>query len=133
MYTWRMSGVPACQWKLGLELRTVVGLDHVHAEREASHHLVEKVDRRALIARIEHLQDADPRAVIDRRELIQALPRAGIRSRELHIDLQAMPRLAASRSAASASRAAGVSDSPGKRFIPCLPRMRCTETGATDT
>ena len=62
----------------GTGIRPVVGLDHVHAEREESHDVVEKADPARGDAGVE-LQDADPCAVIDRRELIQSLPRCGDR------------------------------------------------------
>src|SRR4030095_1473560 len=41
--------------KLGLKLRTVIGLHDVDAERQASKHLVDEQDGRALIARIVNL------------------------------------------------------------------------------
>src|SRR5215208_5350973 len=79
--------------KLRLELGAMISLDDVDAEREPAHDFVEKASGRPLVARVEHLQDADPRAVIDRRELIQPLASAGDSLEELHVHLQAMAGL----------------------------------------
>ena len=46
-----------------------------------------------LVARVEDLEHADARAVVDGRELVEALPAARNALEELHIHLQAMPRL----------------------------------------
>jgi hypothetical protein len=38
--------------ELGLKLGTVVGLHHVHAERQSAQHLVDEDNGRTLVARI---------------------------------------------------------------------------------
>jgi len=57
--------------KLGLKRRAVVGLHHVNAERQPANHFANEEDRGALVARIEDLQDANPGAIVDRRELME--------------------------------------------------------------
>src|SRR5262245_21918521 len=61
--------------KLRLKLATVVGLHDVHAEWESAEDLVDEQLGRALVARVVHFQDADPGAIVDGRELIEASPR----------------------------------------------------------
>jgi hypothetical protein len=63
--------------KLGLELGPIVGLDDVHTKRQPAYDLVDELNRRSLVAGVVYLQHANPRAVINRRELVQSLPRAG--------------------------------------------------------
>src|SRR5580700_2407736 len=58
--------------KRRLELGAVVRLYDVHPEREPTDHFVDELRGRALIAGVVDLEDADPRAVINRCELIQA-------------------------------------------------------------
>ena len=79
--------------KARLELRAVVGLDDETRNGRRRQHLVDEADRRALVAGIVDLEHADARAVIDRRELVEPLPRAGDPLEELHIHLQPMARL----------------------------------------
>src|SRR5688572_17014919 len=77
--------------ELRLEFCAVVGLHDMHAKWQSPKHLVDELDRGALVARIEDLQDSNPRAIVDRRELKQPPARAGNPLEELHVDLQAMP------------------------------------------
>ena len=57
--------------KLGLKFGAVVCLNHEDAEWQAASHVVDELDGRSLVARIVDLQDSNPRAIIDRGELIQ--------------------------------------------------------------
>jgi len=79
--------------KLGLELGPIVGLDDVHTKRQPAYDLVDELNRRSLVAGVVYLQHANPRAVINRRELVQSLPRAGDALEQLDVHLQAMTRL----------------------------------------
>src|SRR5262245_8306848 len=79
--------------KARLELGTVVGLDNQHSKWQTSQYLVDEADRRALVARVVDLQHAEPRAVIDRRELIEPLLGARNPLEELDVHRQTMPRL----------------------------------------
>ena len=88
-----MSSVSRCQWKLGLELGAVVGLHDVHAERQPPQDVVDEADRRALVAGVVDLEHANARAVVDGRELIEALSGARDPLEELHVHLQAVARL----------------------------------------
>jgi hypothetical protein len=56
-----------------LELRTVVRLDHLDTERELLQHVVDELDRGALVQPVVDPQDADPGAIVDRRELVVLL------------------------------------------------------------
>jgi hypothetical protein len=78
--------------KLRLELGAVIGLNDVDAERQSAHHLVNELDRRALIARVEDLEDPDPRAIVNRGELKQPSACPGDALEELDVYLQAVPR-----------------------------------------
>jgi hypothetical protein len=49
-------GVPV---KLGLEFGAVIRLKHVDAKRQPTYDFVQEADRCSLVARVEHLQDAD--------------------------------------------------------------------------
>jgi hypothetical protein len=79
--------------KVGLELGTVVGLDHVNAKRQALEDVVNEADGSRLVTRVEDLQHADAGAVIDGRELVEAPPTPGNALEKLHIHLQAMAGL----------------------------------------
>jgi hypothetical protein len=59
----------------------------VHTKRLAAQNLIEESDRRALIARVVNLQDAEPGAVVNRRELVEPFTGAGNALEELHIHL----------------------------------------------
>jgi len=65
----------------------------VHAERQSAQHLVDENDGRTLIARIMDLQDSNPGAIIDRRELIEPTSRPRDSLQELYVDLQAVTGL----------------------------------------
>lgn len=55
-------------------------------------HLVDEPDRRALVAGVIDLQDANARAIIDGRELVEPLSGAGDPLEELHVELQPVSR-----------------------------------------
>src|SRR5205823_6754022 len=63
------------------------------AERQALKHLVDKLDGRALGARVKHLQDANSGAIVDGRELIQPSSRARDALEKLDVQLQPVARL----------------------------------------
>ena len=71
----------------GLKLGAVVGLDAHHAERQLLEHVVDELDRRFLVQTLIDAQDPQPRAVVDRRELV--VPASGSLERldELHVEL----------------------------------------------
>ena len=79
--------------ELRLEFGAVVSLHDVDAERQPAHDVVDKLHRRTLIARVVDFQDADPSAIVNGRELIQAAPRAGDSLEKFDVDLQAMAGL----------------------------------------
>ena len=76
-----------------MELCAIVRLQREDPERESLSNLVQEADCRALITPIVDLQDSNTSAVVDRRELIEpfSCPRNPLQ--ELHIHLQAVPRL----------------------------------------
>lgn len=76
-----------------LELGSVVRLNDLNAEWQAARDVVCEADGSRLVARVIDLQDANPRAVVDRGELVE--PLAGSRNalEELHIELQTVPGL----------------------------------------
>src|SRR6478672_11154781 len=76
-----------------LKLGAVVRLHGAHAKWEPSPDVVNEANRGALIARIKDLQDANPRAVIDRGELVEPFTRARETLQELHVHLHAQPGL----------------------------------------
>ena len=76
-----------------LELGAVVRLKREDPEWEAFADLVQEADRRALIAGVVDLENAYTRAVVNRGELIQPFPRSWDALKELHVHLQAVPRL----------------------------------------
>lgn len=78
--------------ELRLKFGPVVGLHDVDAKRQAPTHFVDEADRGALVARVVDLQDPNPRAIINGRELIQSLARARNPLEELHIQLESMAR-----------------------------------------
>ena len=55
--------------ELRLEFCAVVGLYVMHAKWQKPQHLVDKLDGRALVARVEDLEDSNPRAIVNGREL----------------------------------------------------------------
>ena len=63
--------------ELGLEFGAVVGLHDVDAEWQAAEDFVDEQPGRALIAGIVDLEDANPRAIVDGGELVQALMSPG--------------------------------------------------------
>jgi hypothetical protein len=73
--------------ELRLEFGAVVGLHHVHAKRQPADDLVDELHGRALVARVDDLQDANPRAIVNGRELIQPSPRPRDALQELHVRL----------------------------------------------
>jgi hypothetical protein len=58
--------------ELRLEFCAVVGLHDMHAKRQTPEYLVDKLDGRALVARVEDLEDSNPRAIVNGRELKQS-------------------------------------------------------------
>ena len=76
-----------------LKFGTIVGLHDMDAKRQPPQHVVHEINRRGLIARVVDLEDANPRAVVDRGELIEPLPCARNALEKLYVHLQAMPRL----------------------------------------
>src|SRR6478735_12597955 len=79
--------------KLRLKLGAIVGLHDVNTERQPLQDSVDEADGRALITRIVDLEDANARAIIDGRELVQALARAGNALEELDVHLEPVARL----------------------------------------
>src|SRR5215831_3605358 len=79
--------------EVGLELGAVIRLHDLDAKWQPAAHLVDEPNRRALIAGVIDLEYADPRAVVDGRELIQPRARARDALEEFHVNLQPMPRL----------------------------------------
>src|SRR4249919_1575657 len=77
--------------ELRLELGAVVCLNHLDLERELLEHVVDELNRGLLVEPVVDPQHPDPRAVIDRGELVVLLPRALQRSDELHVDLDPVP------------------------------------------
>ena len=77
--------------ELRLEFCAIVGLDHVHPKWQPPEDFVDELNRGALGAGVEHLENANPRAVINGRELKQPSPSAGDPLEELHVNLKAMP------------------------------------------
>lgn len=76
-----------------LELGAIVRLDDQDAERKPPDNLVHEADGGGLAAAIVDLEHPDTGAVVDSRELIQALAGACDPLQELHIQLQPMSRL----------------------------------------
>jgi hypothetical protein len=77
--------------ELRLEFCAVVGLHDMHPKWQTPQHLVDELDGRALVARVEDLEDPNPRAIVNGCELKQSPACAGNPLEELHVDLQAMP------------------------------------------
>ena len=50
----------------GLKFRAVIRLHDAHAEGQPAQNLIDKRDRRRLIARVIHLEDPNARAIVDR-------------------------------------------------------------------
>jgi hypothetical protein len=72
----------------------VVGLHDVNAKRQAlPPHVVNEPHRRALVAGIVNLEDANASAVVNRRELAQPFVRARDPLEELHVQLRQSHRL----------------------------------------
>ena len=90
-----MPDVPLLQVpvEVGLELCSIVRLDCQHSEGQSTNHFIYETDGRLLIADIVDLQHSDARAVIDRRELVQAFLGQSDSFEEFHVDLQTMARL----------------------------------------
>ena len=63
--------------ELRLELRAIVGLEDVDAEREPLPHLVKELDGGPLVASVEDFEHSDSGAIVDGGELIEALLRQG--------------------------------------------------------
>jgi hypothetical protein len=79
--------------ELRAELGAVVRLHELDAERQAANDLVGEVDRRRLVARVVNLEHPNARAVIDGRELVEALLRPGDALEELYVHLQTVTGL----------------------------------------
>ena len=79
--------------ELGLEFGAIVGLHDLDAKRQPASHLVDEPDGRSLIAGVIDLEHTDPGAVVDGRELVEALLRSRDALEELHVHLQAVTRL----------------------------------------
>src|SRR5262245_42753533 len=62
----------------------------MHAKWQTPQHFVDELDRDALVAGIEDLEDPDPRAIVNRRELKQSSACARDPLEELHVYLKAM-------------------------------------------
>jgi hypothetical protein len=71
--------------ELGLKLGAIVRLDGENPEWQAPEDLVDELDGCALIAGIVHLEDPTARAIVDGRELIEALVRAWNALEKLHV------------------------------------------------
>ena len=78
--------------EMGLKFGAIVGLDDMYAKWQSPEHFVDELNGRALVAHIEDLQDPDPRAVVNGRELKQSSACAGNPLEELDVHLQTMPR-----------------------------------------
>src|SRR5688572_26823565 len=77
--------------ELRLEFCAVVGLHDMDAKWQTPQHLVDELDGGALVARVEDLEDPNPRAIVNGGELEQSPARAGNPLEELHVYLQPMP------------------------------------------
>ncbi len=77
----------------GLELRAVVGLDHLHPEGQLLEHVVDELDGGLLVEVVVDTQHSEPGAVVDRSELVVLPARAPDRRHELHVDLDPMTGL----------------------------------------
>jgi hypothetical protein len=78
--------------ELRLKLRAIVGLNDVNAKREAAPDFVDEANGGALVTRVVHLEDTNPRAIVDGGELIEPRPRLGDALEELDVQLQPVPR-----------------------------------------
>ena len=79
--------------ELRLKFCSVVGLHHVHTEWEASEDFVGEWHRRALVARVIDLENANARAIVDRGELVETLPGARDALQKFHVHLEAVTGL----------------------------------------
>ena len=77
--------------ELRLEFCAVVGLHDMYAKWQTAQYLVDELDGSALGAGVEDLEDSNPRAIVNRRELEQSPAGTWNSLKELHIYLQAMP------------------------------------------
>src|SRR6266851_7096432 len=77
----------------GLEFGAIVCLNHADPERQAAPDFGNELDGRSLIAGVVDLEDPDPRAIVNRRELIEAGPGPWDPLEKLHVELQPMAGL----------------------------------------
>ncbi len=70
-----------------LELCAIIGLQDENLEWQPISNLIQESDGRALVAGVVDLQDADTRAVIDSRELVEpfASPRDALEELDVHL------------------------------------------------
>jgi len=68
-------------------VRDLDDLDEFRMKRKPREHIIDKLNRRLLIALVINLQYTQPRTVIDRRILIVPPSRSGDSLKELHVDL----------------------------------------------
>jgi len=71
----------------GIGTRRRVRLDDLDAKGQSPQDFIDELDGRALVASIVDLQEANPRAIVDRSELIQTLAGARDAFQEFHVDL----------------------------------------------
>ena len=83
-----MSKPSTWAWKPRLEFGAIVRLNHTDAERQAAADFVDELDGRPLIAGVIDLEDPDPRAIVNRRELIEASSSPRDLLEKLHVQLQ---------------------------------------------
>src|SRR6185503_6615408 len=76
-----------------LEFGAIVRLNYTDAERQAAPDFVDELDGRPLIAGVVDLEDPEPRAIVNRRELIEASPSPWDPLEKLHVQLQPVARL----------------------------------------
>ena len=76
-----------------LEFGAIVRLNYTDAERQAAPDFVDELDGRPLIAGVVDLEDPEPRAIVNRRELIEASPSPWDPLEKLHVQLQAVAGL----------------------------------------
>ena len=68
-----------------MKFGAVIGLHHVHAKRQPAKDFVDELHGCALVAGVVDLQNANPRAVVNGRELVQSSPRSRDALQELYV------------------------------------------------
>ena len=113
-----------------LEFGAIVRLNHTDAERQAAPDFVEELDGRPLIAGVVDLEDPDPRAIVNRRELIEAGPGAWDPLEKLHVELQPVPGLGLLVALPSLARNSALA--MGRQVIESVANQGAVHRGARD-